>query len=82
MGLLWFVLVDAMLAAEMAVGKKKKKIMIMVIQGSLEPPRTAGSRGRRPARGAQPLGRKRFRAVLDLPKPKYCGAPNLCEDLY
>ena len=23
-----------------------------------------------------------FRTVLDLPKPKYCGAPNLCEDLY
>ena len=23
-----------------------------------------------------------LRTVLDLPKPKYCGAPNLCEDLY
>ena len=23
----------------------------------------------------------RIRTVLDLPKPKYCGAPNLCEDL-
>ena len=23
-----------------------------------------------------------FRAILDVPKPKYGGAPNLCEDLY
>ena len=24
----------------------------------------------------------RIRIILDVPKPKYCGAPNLCEDLY
>ena len=28
------------------------------------------------------LQRTDIRTVLDLPKPKYCGAPNLCEDLY
>ena len=33
-------------------------------------------------RERQRVGAVYFRTVLDVPKPKYCGAPNLCEDLY
>ena len=26
--------------------------------------------------------RERLRTILDVPKPRYGGAPNLCEDIY
>ena len=37
---------------------------------------------RRKKHGWSKHGWSKLRTALDVPKPKYCGAPNLCEDLY